>query len=143
MRRAFQFVVALILGLGLLTWVASIIVNETTRGWFEKDLSLRAQLVVSGARQALISHWRKEQRADLRDLLVEITHDERIMAAAACTADLTLLTRTPDYPGAVRLRRARETRPLRTPANPASGWHPWNARDAAARRQRSRQRHAS
>ena len=78
--------------------MASITVNETTRGWFEKDVSLRAQLAVSGARQALVSHWHKEQRADLRDLLVEITHDERIMAAAACTADLTLLTRTPDYP---------------------------------------------
>jgi trehalose 6-phosphate synthase len=98
MPRAFQFIIALILGLGLLTWAASVTVQETTREWFESDMSLRAKLVVNGARQALISHWRKEQRTDLQDLLGEITHDERIMAAAACTADLTLLTRTQDYP---------------------------------------------
>ena len=124
MGRAFQFVVVLILGLGLLTWVASVTVNETTRDWFEKDVSLRAQLVVSGARQALVSHWHKEQRADLRDLLVEITHDERIMAAAACTADLTLLTRTPDYPmqfGCEEL--GKHVRPAA--GGPASGWRPW------------------
>ena len=126
MGRAFQFAVALILGLGLLTWVASVTVNETTRDWFEKDVSLRAQLVVSGARQALVSHWHKEQRADLRDLLVEITHDERIMAAAACTADLTLLTRTPDYPtqfGCEEL--GKHVRPA--DGGPASAWRPWKS----------------
>ncbi len=126
MGRAFQFAVALILGLGLLTWVASVTVNETTRGWFEKDVSLRAQLAVSGARQALISHWHKEQRADLRNLLVEITHDERIMAAAACTADLTLLTRTPDYPKQLGCEElAKHVRPAA--GEPATGWHPWKS----------------
>ncbi|HSD11891.1 MAG TPA: trehalose-6-phosphate synthase, partial [Candidatus Binatia bacterium] len=69
-----------------------------TRDWFEKDVSLRAQLAVNGARQALISHWRKDERRDLRELLAEMTHDERIMAAAACAADLSLLARTGDYP---------------------------------------------
>ncbi len=51
MGRPFRFLVALILGLALLTWAASVIVNETTRGWFEKDMNLRARLVVSGARR--------------------------------------------------------------------------------------------
>lgn len=126
MGRAFQFAVALILGLGLLTWVASVTVNETTRSWFEKDVSLRAQLAVSGARQALVSHWQKEQRADLRDLLVEITHDERIMAAAACTAELTLLTRTPDYPEAFGCREIGEH--VRDAASEsAAGWRPWKS----------------
>jgi len=98
MRPVLRFVIALVLGLVLVTWVASVIVHKTTRDWFEKDVSLRARLAVSGARQALISHWHKEERADLQALLGEITHDERIMAAAACTADLTLLTRTKDFP---------------------------------------------
>ncbi len=90
--------VALVLGLGLLTWAASVIVHRTTRAWFEKDINLRVQLVFSGARQALIAHWHKEQRTALRGLLAEIAHDERIMAVAACTTDLTVLTSTKDYP---------------------------------------------
>jgi trehalose 6-phosphate synthase len=98
MRSAMRFVVALVLGLALVTWVASVLVQQTTRDWFDKDLNLRAQLAVSGARQALIAHWREERRSDLRGLLSEITHDERIMAAAACGADLTLLARTRDFP---------------------------------------------
>lgn len=98
MRRAIRFVFALVLGLAFVTWLASVIVHQTTRGWFEKDVNLRAQLAVSGARQALIAHWHKEQRSDLQELLSEITRDERIMAAAACAADLTLLTRTKDFP---------------------------------------------
>ena len=98
MRRAVRFVIALVVALGLVAWVGSAIVHRTTRAWFEKDVNLRAQLVVSGARQALIAHWHKEQRSELQGLLAEMTHDERIMAAAACAADLTLLTRTKDYP---------------------------------------------
>lgn len=86
MRRAIRFTFALVLGLALVTWAASIVVHQTTHAWFEKDLNLRAQLVVNGARQGLISHWHKEQSADLLGLLVEITRDERILAAAATHA---------------------------------------------------------
>ena len=96
--RPFRFLVALILGLALVTWLASAIVRRTTRDWFEKDVSLRAHLAVSGARQALIAHWNEE--GPLRDLLTEITRDERIMAAAACSSDRTLLAQTKDYPEA-------------------------------------------
>ncbi len=98
MGRPFRFLVALILGLALVTWLASTIVRRTTRDWFEKDVSLRARLAVSGAREALISHWSKDQKEPLRDLLTEITRDERIMAAAACSSDRILLARTKDYP---------------------------------------------
>jgi len=100
MRRAIRFVVALVIVLGLVAWAGSAIVHQTTRAWFEKDVSLRAQLVVSGARQALIGHWHKEQRSALQGLLTEIAHDERVMAAGACAADLTPLTQTKDYPKA-------------------------------------------
>lgn len=98
MRGAGRFVFFLVVALAVVAWAASSIVHRTTRAWFEKDISLRAQLAVSGARQTLISHWRKEQRSALQGLLTEMAHDERIMAAAACAADLTLLARTKDYP---------------------------------------------
>jgi trehalose 6-phosphate synthase len=93
-----RFVAALVLALGLVAWCGSLVVHQTTRSWFEKDVGLRAQLVVNGARQALIGHWHKEQRSALQGLLEEITHDERVMGAAACAADGSPLTHTKDYP---------------------------------------------
>jgi trehalose 6-phosphate synthase len=98
-RGAVRFVIALVLGLGLVAWAATVIVHRTTSAWFEKDLNLRAQLAVNGARQALLATWRQGQPAEMRGVLEDLTHDERIMAAAACSADLTPLTQTKDYPG--------------------------------------------
>ncbi len=124
MRRALRFIVVLVLGLGLVTWVGSVLLQQTTRDWFDKDVNLRAQLAVSGARQALISHWHKEQRADLQDLLGEITHDERIMAAAACAADLTLLTQTKDFPEQLSCREL--GRHVRSAGDaPTASWTTW------------------
>jgi trehalose 6-phosphate synthase len=125
MRRALP-IVALILGLAGLTWVAFVAVRETTRGWFEKDLVLRAQLAVNGARQALVSRWREDERGGLQSLLAEMTHDERIMAAAACAADLTLLTRTKEYPE--QFRCADLGRNVRSETGEAGfEWRPWTS----------------
>jgi len=98
MRRIVQFVAGLVVGLGLLTWVASQVVDRQTRAWFDKDVNLRAELAVNGARQALVSHWVDEDWASLRKLLGDIAHDERIMGAAACSSDLAPLARTDDFP---------------------------------------------
>ncbi len=98
MRSALRFAAALVLGLALVTWLASIVARETMRAWFERDTALRAQLAVSGARQTLLAHWHKTERQALRGLLSEIAQDERIMGAAACAADGTLLTHTAEYP---------------------------------------------
>src|SRR5688572_29632251 len=98
MGQALRFAVLLVLGLGFVTWGASVLVDRTTREWFEKDVALRARLAVSGARRALIAHWHEDPPADLRGLLSEITDDERILAAAACNADLTFLARTKYFP---------------------------------------------
>jgi trehalose 6-phosphate synthase len=98
MSRAVRFVIVLVAGLGLLTWAALVLVTNTTRTWFDKDVVLRSQLVLNGARRALVGHWKKEEWNDLRDLLVEVTRDERIMAAGACSTTLTLVAKTPDYP---------------------------------------------
>lgn len=98
MGQALRFAIVLILGLGFITWGASVVVDRTTQGWFEKDISLRARLAVSGARRALIAHWLEDPPENLRELLSEVTHDERILAAAACDADLTFLARTKYFP---------------------------------------------
>jgi trehalose 6-phosphate synthase len=126
MRRALRFVVALVVGLGLVTWVASVLVERTTRKWFDQDVRLRAQLVISGARQALIARWDRARTSELRALLQEIARDERIMAAAACSADLTLLTRTSDFPEQFSCGDiGRHVRP--TEGAPPSTWAFWES----------------
>jgi len=99
LREITKFLIGLVLSLALLTWVTTVVVQRTTQKWFENDVRLRAELVVSGAREALSAHWARDDRRELERMLGEITRDERIMAAAACTWELTLLTRTPGFPG--------------------------------------------
>ena len=98
MRRALRFVFVLVVGLGLLTWAGSVVVHRTTSEWFEKDVILRAQLAVSGARRGLVANWDPAHSVELAGLLSDLTHDERIMAAAAWSADASLLARTRDFP---------------------------------------------
>jgi trehalose 6-phosphate synthase len=126
MQRAVRFVFALVLGLGLLTWAASVVVHRTTQEWFEKDVTLRAELAVNGARRGLVANWDAQQGAELTNLLADLTHDERIMAAAACAADGSPLARTQDFPMelsseslAVHLRARPESAP--------STWTTWNS----------------
>jgi trehalose 6-phosphate synthase len=128
MRQALRFVVGLVLGLALLTWVTSVLVQRTTRTWFEKDVNLRAQLVVGGARQALKDHWSKEHSKELRSMLAEIARDERIMAAAACNADLSLLVSTSDFPSRFSCTEVgNHVRP--TADAPMETWSSWHQRD--------------
>src|ERR1019366_1574344 len=98
MRPTIKFLIGSVLSLAILTWVTAVLVQRTTRRWFENDLRLRAELVVSGAREALSAHWTDHDQPELGRMLQEITRDDRIMAAAACTADLTLLTSTAGFP---------------------------------------------
>jgi trehalose 6-phosphate synthase len=126
MRVAMKFAAALVVALGLVAWAASLIVHQTTRSWFEKDVILRAQLVVSGARQALISHWHKEKRSALQGLLTEIAHDERILAAAACGADGASLTATKDYPSQFACKEV-ATQIRDSVGDPSSAWRSWSS----------------
>jgi trehalose 6-phosphate synthase len=100
MRRTALLLVGLLFGLGLLTVVGYFGLNQVTRQWSEKDLRLRAELAVTSARQTLTTNWRtgsKSLAASLRDM----THDERIMGAAACLDDGTTLEVSPAYPEAL------------------------------------------
>jgi trehalose 6-phosphate synthase len=92
-----RFIVVLVIGLALLAWMATQVVSRTTQAWFEKDITLRAQLAVKGARYALIGRWNEGAEA-VREILSDITHDERILAAAACDAEFALVAGTSEYP---------------------------------------------
>ena len=124
MRRALRFILALVAGLALLTWGASVLVTRTTRAWFEKDMQLRAQLAISGAREALVSHWDRSQDVELRKVLAALTHDERVLGAAVCGADLALRAQTIDYPAQLSCRAVG---PYVRPSvdSPPGDWQSW------------------
>ncbi len=96
--RLVQFVVVLTIGLALLAWMVAGMVQETARRWFERDLNLRAKLVEASSRASLAANWSPDRARALEQLLVNIAHDERVMAAAACDSSLSTLASTPGYP---------------------------------------------
>lgn len=96
MTRMARFILALIVGLALLTWAVSSVVQTTVREWFERDLRLRAQVVLTSARQPLAEAW--DDPASLKKQLAALARDERVMGAAACGADSSTRSSTPGFP---------------------------------------------
>ncbi len=126
MPGGLRFVVPLVAALALLSIGAALVVNATSRRWFEKDVRLRAELAVGGARHGLVHDWRAGDDAGIGHVLAEITRDERIMSAAACSAESVTLAQTTDFPSGFgcgrfgeRLRATWQT--LDEPANLAGG----------------------
>ena len=97
MPRMAQFILALLLGLSLLAWAASSVVQTTAREWFERDVSSRAQLVLVGAGQSLAHAWYGDPK-ELQKQLVDLARDERVMGAAVCDTDLKERSSTPGFP---------------------------------------------
>src|SRR5678816_3480968 len=89
MPRIAQVILVLIVGLALLTWAASGIVQTTAREWFERDVSSRAQLALVGAGQSLAASWYWAPQ-DLEKQLTDIARNEHVIGVAACDADLKL-----------------------------------------------------
>ncbi len=87
---------ALIVGLILLTWAASGVVQSTVRQWFERDAQSRSQLVLIGARPALADAW--YDPASLNKQLAALAQDERVIGVAACGADFSTRSITPGFP---------------------------------------------
>jgi len=97
MPRMAQFVLALIVGLAILTWAASGVVQTTAREWFERDVNTRARLVLAGATQSMANSWYSEDE-DLQKQLRGLLRDERVMGVSVCNADLSQRTSTPGFP---------------------------------------------
>ncbi len=95
-----RFLVVLLTALTLLVGLAWIAVTRTTRAWVEKDVALRAELAVSGARQALGESLERGQTDRIAGLLADISRDERIMAASLCSPDFATLAQTANLPAA-------------------------------------------
>lgn len=119
MRHAAQFLLMLFAGLGLLAIVGYFALAQTTSNWFDADLALRSRLAVSSARQSLERNWGAD-RARLTETLADITRDERIMGAAACSPHGELLAATDTYPAAFSCRSVLERMRRKAPRDAVS-----------------------
>jgi trehalose 6-phosphate synthase len=119
MRQMRRFAAALLVSLGLLAGLGYITVNRITRRWFQSDLTLRSQLAVASARESLASHWASDP-THLTRTLADITRDERIMAAAACTTAGELRAATESYPAEFSCHSVLER--MRREAPSAQSW---------------------
>jgi trehalose 6-phosphate synthase len=74
----------LLVFLGAIAWGGATAMNATFRRWFERDVALRAQLVVNSVQEGLVEHWRGGNRARVGRLLDDLGRNERVLAVAAC-----------------------------------------------------------
>ena len=126
MSRALRVTLGILAGLGLLVLASSFFVSRTLNEWFERDLAARADLAVAGARDKLTEDWSGTSSGRMRALLTVVAHDERLVAAAACGADGSVLAATSDWPAEVPCSMA--VRHVRDSADaPASEWTPWRS----------------
>lgn len=96
MTRVARLILALIVGLAVLTFAASGVVQSTVRQWSERDAEARAQLALTGARSALAAAW--NDPAGLNKQLTALDADERVIGVAACSADYSARAITADFP---------------------------------------------
>lgn len=96
MSRIARLILGLLVGLALLTWAASGVVETTAHEWFERDIVSRAHLVLTGSRQSVAHAWNNPP--ELQSQLLAIAHEERVIAVAACGADLKVRAATPGFP---------------------------------------------
>ena len=84
MRTAIRFVLPLLVLLALVALGASAFMNRQAHAWAERDLAMRAQVIVAGARDGLATRLSKGERTRARALLEELVRDERLLGAAVC-----------------------------------------------------------
>ena len=84
MRSALRFVVPLLGLLAIVALGASAFMSAQTHRWAERDLSMRAQVILAGAREGLADRLGRNERTRAVALLEEIVRDERLLGAAVC-----------------------------------------------------------
>ena len=102
MKNSLRFALVLVVGLALLAAGAWFAVGRVTGAWFDKDLGLRAELAVSGARRALAEDLEAGREERLAATLVDLTRDERILAAGICDADSRMVAKSAAFPPQVK-----------------------------------------
>lgn len=97
-RLVARYLSFLLIGLAFALWISSKIVTVTTWKWFERDLALRAQLAVHSSRSVLAAGLESADLSHTKQILQDITSDERIIAAAVLDEAGEIVTASRDYP---------------------------------------------
>jgi trehalose 6-phosphate synthase len=125
MSRPLRFTLFVLAGLGLLVLATSFFVSRTIEEWVDGDLSTRAALALRGARPALVTSWITGSSERLGALLADLTRDERVVAAIACTRDGSRVAATSEWPAQVSCASiAPKVRP--DTSSPGPLWESWN-----------------
>ncbi|MEW6364737.1 MAG: trehalose-6-phosphate synthase [Acidobacteriota bacterium] len=104
MSSIVRFLVVLVLALAILVSAVSYIVQGTIRRWFERDVALRAEAVVSGAHDGIVSGWRNPDSEEMDRVLSRIARQERVLGIAACDCELRLAASSADFPADIDCR---------------------------------------
>lgn len=84
MPSALRFVLPLLLLLALVALGASAFMDRQAHRWAERDLAMRAQVILAGAREGLATRLSRGERTRAGALLEELVRDERLLGAAVC-----------------------------------------------------------
>src|SRR3972149_912672 len=105
MKNTPVFIIVWFATLSILVATAWWIVTQTTRNWFERDVTLRSDLVASSVRHALLQDPELENIDRLRELLRDIARAEPILAATLCKPDMRRITATPEFPDSLSCQK--------------------------------------
>jgi trehalose 6-phosphate synthase len=105
MHPTIRYALPIVAAISIITGAAYLVARETSRSWFEDDVRLRAENAIRGAQEVLSKRWAEGDRDGVLKILSDITHDERIPAAAACAPDGKWFTQTPGVPVEVSCAR--------------------------------------
>ncbi|MEO7966346.1 MAG: trehalose-6-phosphate synthase, partial [Gemmatimonadaceae bacterium] len=97
-RNALRLTLPLLVAIAAVAVGVSVVTTRTTRAWFEAELTTRARLAASSARQAILEAQGARNQAQLTRLLDDLLRDDRVVAAAICNTDEKMLARTALYP---------------------------------------------
>ena len=115
MRSTLALLLTLLVVFGVTAWGAALVVEQTGRGWFERDTRLRAQLAVSSAREGLVAAVRDDDHPRLQRLLSQLARDERVMGASLCDGRGAAIAATAQYPEGFGCRTVRARGPEADP----------------------------
>lgn len=93
-RLSLRFLIPLFVALSVVAYLSLPLVDSLTRDWFQRDLSTRSQVIAEALYSSLNQFARSGSRKALETDLNRITQDERLVAAALCSPEKTLLAGT-------------------------------------------------
>ena len=101
--KALRLTLPPIVAIALVALVAGVAVSRTVRAWYTSELTMRARLAGTSARELLVAAESRGDRPQVARVLRDIVRDDRVLAAALCGDEATPIASTVAFPpGAMR-----------------------------------------